>query len=788
MTRLLSLVLVLGLSAPAWTADTTSSDQATAPAASEEKTPAAAPDTAAATAPTFAIRELDFGLERADSDTNSSRFREYRALPNGPVLPYLHFKGNKNAWYDVTAFNVLQPDARYFVDVRPWGLGIKASYVRIPHLFGNDARTLLTEQATGVWALSDTLQQSFQDTIATQFKTSPAGINFAFLNRLVAPSLAAANVVDLKLQRDRGQLEVALTKNKPLDVRVSYFNENRYGTRAAGTSFGFGNVVETPEPIQYRTTDYGLTAEYNRPWGLVRGNFHYNEFNNRVTAAIFDNPFRAIDSTDGSAYTGPAAGSIAGPKLGVVSLPPDNKATTGSLGFLVKFAGKSRFSTDVSLGQWTQNDAFLPLTSNTSIAVPSQGLPSSLDGKIKTLSLSSALSSHPVDHLYLNARFRRYDLTNDTPRIQLPAGYVRFDAVFEAIPRITVPYGVTTDALALSASYDFGKLTVEGGYKLDTVDRTFRETEKTTQNVGYARVDVRSADWLVLHGTFEKGSRGFSGLELEQSEDASQLKPGAPANLLAVDPGTLQTDKTPLCPAGTVCNLRYDQAEKDIARYGAFAELSPWSGKTTLTLSYIKGKDDYKNSLYGLTNADNEALSAEVDFTANDRVNLYGFYTRENVSTNQVARQSGATVSTNRLEEWSSEITDKVDSFGAGATLGIVKEKADLKLFANYQKVDGNNDISAPAGGTLATARRAIGGIADIPFFDDTKLYTLSAEVSYKATPRWTVGLGGWYQYYKLLDSNTTGLANYVPASFFLAASDSDFKGHLVYVRASYVW
>jgi hypothetical protein len=339
-----------------------------------------------------------------------------------------------------------------------------------------------------------------------------------------------------------------------------------------------------------------------------------------------------------------------------------------------------------------------------------------------------------------------------------------------------------------SAAYDFGKVNVEGGYKLDMWDRTFRETERTTQNVGYARVDVRAFDWLVFHGTAEKGSRGFSGLEIERSEDASALSPGAPANLLAVPATTLQSNGTPLCPAGTVCNLRYDQADKDLARYGAFVELSPGSGKTSFTFSYIRGKDDYKNSLFGLTKADNEAFSAEVDFTPSDRVNLYGFYSREKLSNFQVGRQSAATVSNNALDNWTSDVSDKVDSFGGGATFGIVKDKADLKLFGNYQRVNGNNDIASSPNGAPGVARRAIGGVASIPLFDDTKLYTLSAELGYKATPQLTLGVGGWYQYYKLEDSNTVGLVNYVPASFFLAADDSDFKGHVFYVRASYAW
>lgn len=784
----LSLVLVLGLAAPGAVRAASASDESPALAGEAEQKPAASPEPAAAMPATFAIRQIDFGIQGVETDTDSSRFREYRAVPTGVVVPFVHFKGNEKFWYDIVGQNVLQTDARYRAVLRPWSIGITADFVKIPHRFGNAGHTLLSETGAGVWSMSDTLQQAFQDAIKKQFDTSKPGVNFAFLNNLVTPSLAAANSVDVALLRERGQVELRLTRDKPYDVRLTYFQEKRRGDRPAGTSLGFGDVVETPEVIDYRTRDFGVTGEWTRSWGLLRGAFHYNDFANHNPTQSFDNPFRAVDATDASAYAAPGSGSIAGAAFGRVALPPNNKSVTGSLGFLVKFAGNSRLSADATLGQWVQDAAFMPMTTNTAISLPDQGLPGRLDGKMETFSLSSAFTTRPVDHLYLAARFRRYDLTNDTPRIEFPEGYVRFDAVFEDIPRISVPYGWTTDALTLSASYDFGKLNLEGGYKLDRVDRTFRETEKTTQNLGYAKLDLRAADWLVLRATAEKGSRGFDGLEFERSEDASYLNPGAPANLLAVPSETLQKDGTPLCPAGTVCNLRYDQAEKDIDRYGALVELSPGSGKVTMTFSYLKAKDDYKNSLFGLTKADSESITGQVDFTPTDRVNLYGFYTRENLTSFLHGRQSGATVSTSSLDDWTSDMKDKVDSLGGGATFGVVKDKADLKLYGNYQKVDGNNDIASPAGGGPQLARATIGGVAGIPLFDDTKLYTLSAELAYRATSKWTLGFGGWYQDYKLADSNTTGLANYVPGSFFLAADDSDFKAHVLYVRASYLW
>jgi MtrB/PioB family decaheme-associated outer membrane protein len=778
MKRTMWLVAILGMAVPAL--------------AQEPAAPASPAPAAADMGPGFSLRRIDFGIEAADTDTNSSRFREYRAVPTGIFLPFVRFAGDQKFHYDVAAENVLQSDARYRARAEPGSVAIRAEFIKIPHRFGNRAHTLLEDTGPGVLSISPTLRQTFQSALERQFATNRNAINYTFLNSLVSPSISTQSPIDLALLRERGQVEVRLTRDKPYDVRLTYFQEKRRGTRAAGTSFGFGNVVESPEPIDYRTRDFGATAEWTRKSLLLRGALHYNDFANRVPFEEFANPFRATDSTDPSAYTGPASGSINGPSFGRVSLPPDNKSLTGSLGFLYKFAKRSRFSADATLGQWTQNDAFMPFATNTAITTPLRAvdlgaLPArSFDGKVRTFSLSSLFTTRPVDGLNITARFRRYDLRNDSPRIRFPEGYVRFDAVWEDIPRISVPYGNTTDAFTASAAYDFGPVNLEAGYRYDKWDRTFRETESTNQNVGYLKADLRPADWVVLRGSFEKGTRDFSGLEIEKSEDASFLEPGAPANLLAVHPETV-------CPGGTVCNLRFDQSKKDIDRYGAFVELSP-GGKASLTFSYIKGKDRYTETLFGLVRADNEALSAEVDYTPSERVNVFAFYTRENITTFQRGRQSGATVSVNPLDDWTSEIKDKADSIGGGATFGLVKEKVDLTFHGSYQKVDGNNDFSAPVGGAPEVARRATGGITDIPFFDDTKIYTLSAELAYHITKGLRLGLGGWYEQYKLRDLNTNDitqgvvLTNYVPGSFFLAANDSDYKGHVLYIRASYLW
>jgi MtrB/PioB family decaheme-associated outer membrane protein len=790
MTRILWLIVALGLAVPA-----AAQEQQPPTHDGGRQRPVASPAPEAAASemgPAFSLRRLDFGVQGVETDTDSSRFREYRDVPTGIFIPFARFAGGDKFRYDVAAENLLQGNARYRVRAETGSFGIRAEFVKIPHRFGNSGVTLLEDTAPGVLSISPTLRRTIQSEIERQFAANKAGVTYTFLSSLVNPPLAAESPIDLALLRERGQVEVRLTRDKPYDIRLLYFQEHRRGTRAAGTSFGFGNVVESPEPIDYRTRDFAATGEWTRKSLLLRGSFHYNDFANRNPFENFDNPFRATDSTDASAYTGPASGSIGGPAFGRESLSPDNKAVTGSVGFLYKFAKRSRLSADATLGQWTQNDAFMPFSTNTAITTPVRAtdlssLPArSLDGKIRTFSFSSLFTTRPAEHLTLTARLRRYDLRNDTPRIAFPLGYVRFDAVWEDIPRISVPYGTTTDALTASAAYDLGKVSVEGGYRYDKWDRTFRETESTNQNVGFVKADLRPSDWLVVRGSFEKGTRGFSGLDIEKSEDASFIDPGPPANLLA-------TPSETLCPGGTICNLRFDQSKKDLDRYGAFVELSP-GGKASVTLSYIKGKDRYTESLFGLIRADNESISAEADYTPHERVNLFAFYTRENIATFQRGRQSAATVSLSPLDDWTSEIKDKVDSLGGGGTFGLLKEKVELTLSGTYQRVDGSNDFNSSVGGAPELARRATGGITDIPFFDDTKLYTVAAELSYRVGKGLRLGLGGWYEKYTLRDLNSNDitegvlLTNYVPGSFFLAANDHDYKAHVFYVRASYLW
>jgi hypothetical protein len=721
----------------------------------------------------FQFGEIDLGVSARSEDTNSSKFLEYRDLPNGFILPLFRLDGLKDGFrYNLFGSDARERDQRYRLGLEKGRVRFDGSYQFIPHNFGNGALSLENHAGGGLFAISDALQTFNQGVIKTTNNTT-----FPFVNSLVQPSLAASAPFDLAFNRQIANGLVSLSPSPKVSLQIGYFNEQRRGYRGGiGTSFGFSNAVETPEDTGYLTQDVGANAEVSGKWGVARAGLHYNWFRNSIPAQSFDNPFLATDSVGSSL--------LLGPNHGLLSLPPDNDAVVGSAGTTLKLGKTTRLSADVSHSTWNQNQtSFIPYSSNSAITTPviatsTAALPAqALAGKINATSLSASFSAHPADKLRVSARYRLYDLSNDTARITFP-GYVPFDGSWNSTARISVPYGKKNSRLDATVGYDLGAFNLEAGYKNEGISRDYRETEKTTENTFRLAGDVRRG-WFVLHGGYEFGSRDFSGLAIEGSEFASFVTPESPANIYAAP-------SSAFCSGGTVCNLRFDQAPRQLDRAFAIVQLTP-TDRWSLNLSSVYEKSDFQDTDLGLQFAKYSSVTAEADYTPSEKWNVYGFYTWESNSDLLHARQSGSTLSQNPLDDWISNVDDKINSIGAGGTVTLVPAKWSVSLFARWQDVDGNNDFSAPAGGAPDAARVDVGGVKDILNYDDTAITTVSAELKYRLR-RWGLSVGGWFERYRVDDSGTQGLSNYIPSQFFLNADNGSYRALWGYVRASYTW
>lgn len=767
------------------------------PALAQQAAPPVAPTPAAVEVPDFNTGTVSFGLQQYDVDTVSSKFFEYRDIPNGGTAPYFSFQGKKGDYrYDFFGKDVTQKDQRYYGKFEGKSWKLQADYTGIPHAFGNDGKSILNIVEPNVWRISDTLQSTYQaNLIANQPR-----INYAYLYNLVSPTLDPHPAdIDVALQRGQTNLAFSLVPGGGnFNLGVTYFHEKRSGARTNnGTAFGFGNVIETWDPIRYVTQDFGVNASFKGGWGTFFAGFNYNDFTDKYDTFLFENPFRSTDSTHPSAYQAPGTASVDGPVYGLASTPPSNSAWTLKAGTTLTFGPRTRLTADGQIGQWTQNEqAFIPFTTNTAITLPDgrdatsvNSLPArNLDGKIDVLALNGFFTTGVGDALRLNARYRLYQNENKTPRIRFEEGYVRYDGVWEDIPRITVPNGFDSNYLDVYATFDVGSvLGLEAGWKYNKIERTYRETEHTTENTLRLAADLRLGGGFTARGIYEFGERDFDEYLPVEAEEHSFLEAGAPANHTAL--------------------RRVDQAKRDRDRLGIQAQFSP-GGIFSVGASYFWNKDTYDDSAVscnadyhagsvgdaatfcpngttaplGLMEAKYETFSLDADITPSDRFTLYAFYSREDIFDYQTGTQSGATITFNPGWAWTSTVEDTVDSFGAGADFTIVPDKWFLSVFYRYQKVDGNNDFEA---GALARPPTT-GPVEDIADFDDTEINHFSGKIRWQLNPSWTVALGGWWEKYVYSDDQTGQTLYYMPASFFLNPVNGSYDGWTSYLNLTY--
>ena len=136
------------------------------------------------------------------SDVGSSKFDEYRVVPEGVSLPVLNlFRTSSTLDFNLQAWSVAQGDQRYTGWVNFTGVGVSFDYNQIPHNMGNDGRVIFNETSPGTWSMSDTARKGIHDTVDA---TPTAG---ADLRVLPVPARA-----DRRLGQLRGHLVAAAAR------------------------------------------------------------------------------------------------------------------------------------------------------------------------------------------------------------------------------------------------------------------------------------------------------------------------------------------------------------------------------------------------------------------------------------------------------------------------------------------------------------------------------------------------------------------------------------------------
>lgn len=729
----------------------------------------AAPDSEPAKGFSLVLDPLVIGAIDTDVDTNSSKFQEYRDLSSGPILGFnLLGEGDGDRVLSLNVANARRDDARYTLNYGVLGrYNILFDYNKIPHRFGNRGHMIYTRTGPGTYSIADPTQAALQGALTNQFTTNPAGINYNFLNNLLTPYLNTAQSVDLALERDRTLARMDLGRMGRLAWGLEYTHENRTGNRPYGASFGFSNATELPEPIDYDTTGAEIAGEWNSDTAGFKLGYRHSDFKNNISTMYWDNPWRLTSATDPSAYSSPGAGSIGGSAVGFADLAPDNQSNVLFAAGRTRFAGNWFFNGTASYNQMKQDDDLLPYTLNSAIVginfngskfnpTDPANLPvRSADRKVDVTNLTAQLGTRFAERFGLTFHYRYYDYDNASHEIEFP-GYVRYHAVWEAIARVTAPYSYTRQNAGAEIGWDFGlnsRLALL--YDHETWDRELREVDSTDEDIFKLSYDTHPTQRFSLHGSYEHGDRSISAYHPEAAE-VTFAEPEGVTNI-----PTLR---------------KFDEAARTFDGFNVLAQFfatDAWN----LTLGANSRNEDYDKSAFGLQKDDILSYNAEISYTPGENVSFFLFGQRADRDVQQKARQSGATPSTNPLDDWTAKFNEVTDTWG----LGLNSRFATRWLFdaqANYSKSDGEADLFSPPGGT---PDRAVG----FDNYEDIKLTSIFGRLGYKISPNATASLFGRWEDYTLDSFIYQGLRNYLPGALLLNPNLGDYTGRVLGVDLS---
>jgi MtrB/PioB family decaheme-associated outer membrane protein len=324
-------------------------------------------------------------------ETKLGKFYEYRDLRPG-VFGNFYFGAHRTGPdpIDITAsgYNVGWDDQAYELNFsQPGSYYLTFGWDETPKVYAKDARTTYS----GVDFLT-TPMYPYPPSAATQ----------TFVN-------ANSRTFDLEYRRDTASAAARWTPNDNWDITADYSHMHRHGTQPqSALTFappaGRGGAdtrasIQFAKPVDDTTQNGSLKAEYagSSPWGKpfnVSLGYGYSIYNNDYDSVTFQNPWIA-------------ANTATDPLFNRYSLWPDNQAQTANVSAGIGLPLNSRYMGTFQYSLMTQDQTFLPSTSNP-LVVPAALTRTSL-GDASTILSNNVLHTQLTSDLQSTLRYRYYD-------------------------------------------------------------------------------------------------------------------------------------------------------------------------------------------------------------------------------------------------------------------------------------------------------------------------------------------------------------------------------------------
>jgi len=634
---------------------------------------------------------IEFGGQfRQVQGGHTAKFEETRDVPKGFFIQKLKLDFNSEDspyFLALRGFEIRERDQRFTVDGGRFGK-YRTQFVwdQIPHHFGT-GQSFLQQTAPGVYQVSPTLRARLQALSTPEARILPT----AELPRVVRQELQTAPITEVRLRRDQAIFRQSYQPSDKVELHAQFSWLRNRGSRpmSAGTfvrravpANGLADIgglwegigQEFLEPLDHRTTELKLGAQFRSKRWSAGVDYDLSLFRNRIGSVIFENPFRVTDEE--GCLPNPATPTV--PTCGAsnrfrqvrwqTDLAPNNDSHTISFWAKVDLTPQTQVRGLVSLAYWTQNDDFLPWTLNTAI-VPThwdgvspvnnptdvKELPaSSPNAKMRNITQEYALVNRHKNFRF-TGEYRSQSLDNQTPTIEFP-GYAAFgDSTWRAAR--TDFYNLPIENL----DWDFRRQNAEAGFEWDVLpqltwrmdyeweiwNRKFRDVNRNNEHsirgrldfetnlsggrkVGVASPDVelKPVTTLRLKADYRYSNRravAYNTQPLSFNPNLAGSPPNGPTSAWEITRFTVMKIGVPM----EFNQLRrYDETDR-IRNDGSLTLELLKGPNTNFSASYRYLEEGYDQSFYGRLSNRFSFIDAEFNHSFENGSFLYANYSRE---------------------------------------------------------------------------------------------------------------------------------------------------------------
>jgi MtrB/PioB family decaheme-associated outer membrane protein len=648
-----------------------------------------------------------------------AKFEEYRDMGPGAVLQSLRLEyrpGDGRTRYGLTAAELFRRDQALAArSVRPGLFDLRLGWDRIPHTFSTDARLVAGAGTTSPFSLPSTLTRTLADTTAWR---------------------AAPFIGPVRTGWDVAQAVLTVTPDTHHDITADFTNIAKSGSRPMSMSLNATSLYrEFLEPVDQNVRDLKLSESYARKRYQVQVAYDLNAFDNANASVSVTNPLLATSS--------PTAGS----SVGRGALAPSNLAQTFTVAGGLNLPFRTRVNSTLSYGLRSQNEPFIPYTSNTALTDPRLATePTSLNGDVHTLLANFTATTRPFRAVSLTARYRYWDFDDRTQVFtgkQMPLEVIT-DRSITGFADTTVvterfPYRKQNAGLELRWS-PIQPVGVQAGYAWERWNRAEGlEVATTNEYTPRVALDVSPADWISLRASVSHSGRRNNGYPDDAGNDNF---------------------------AGF---RRFNMADRDRNAGDLLAQLTA-TDRLAFSANYSVGRDAYPNSPYGVQSDRNSVLGGDVSYMVAPRLTVFASYTYELYRLGELNKYRDGTNPSNATFDYLIDERDLMQTGGLGLTGTLVPNRLDVEF--RWDRSRGATLLQAR--NPLTPSATSASSISNATATDFPEIHhtwnPVHVTFRYDLNPNWSASLGFSHESWDSYDFRTAGLGALVYSSASPAA------------------